>query len=105
MGEVGTAAFYGISASVMVLLLLGIPAAGFLKPYSEIMERKLFLIGLSRTKRLIARAVCLWLAFAAVTAAPFFSVLWNGIHGERRIQYSRVAYGLHGGSHVDDTHL
>ena len=96
VGEVGTAAFYGISASVMVLLLLGIPAAGFLKPYSEIMERKLFLIGLSRTKRLIARAVCLWLAF---------SVLWNGIHGERRIQYSRVAYGLHGGSHVDDTHL
>ncbi len=72
VGEVGTAAFYGISASVMVLLLLGIPAAGFLKPYSEIMERKLFLIGLSRTKRLIARAVCLWLAFAAVTAAPFF---------------------------------
>ena len=60
VGEVGTAAFYGISASVMVLLLLGIPAAGFLKPYSEIMERKLFLIGLSRTKRLIA------------TAAPFF---------------------------------
>ena len=78
-GDVSTEVFYGISASVLVLLLLGIPAAGYLKPFSPVMEKKLYLAGFGRPVRILSRTLCLSLLFWIATAVPFFLCLKSGI--------------------------
>lgn len=78
-GDVTTEVFYGISCAVMAVLLLGIPAAGFLRPFSPVMEKKLYLSGFSRPLRLWARTIVLALLFALATAVPFFLCLGEGM--------------------------
>lgn len=77
-GDVSTAVFYGISASVLVLLLLGIPAAPIVRPYSAVMEQKLTLIGIGRMKRTAVRTLALSVPLILVSAVPFFWCLWKG---------------------------
>lgn len=77
-GDVTTEVFYGISCAVLAVLLLGIPAAGFLRPFSPVMEKKLYLFGFSRPMRLWARTVVLAFLFALATALPFFICLSEG---------------------------
>ena len=77
-GDVTTEVFYGISCAVLAVLLLGIPAAGFLRPFSPVMEKKLYLSGFSRPMRLWARTAALAFLFALATAAPFFVCLVKG---------------------------
>lgn len=77
-GDVSTVVFYGISASVLVLLLLGIPAAPIVRPYSAVMEQKLTLIGIGRMKRTAVRTLALAAPLILVSAAPFFWCLWKG---------------------------
>ena len=65
-GDVTTAVFYGISAVVMILLLLGIPAAPIVRPYKIVVEQKLALCGIGRVKRTAVRTAaltrcCFWL--------------------------------------------
>ncbi len=78
-GDVTTEMFYGISCAVLAVLLLGIPAAGFSKPFSPVMEKKLYLSGFSRPMRLWARTAALAFLFALATAFPFFFCLSRGI--------------------------
>ncbi len=77
-GDVTTEVFYGISCAVLAVLLLGIPAAGFLRPFSPVMEKKLYLSGFSRPMRLWARTAVLAFLFALATAVPFFICLGKG---------------------------
>lgn len=77
-GDVETAVFYGISAAVLILLLLGIPAAPILKPYRFVMEQKLALIGIGRFKRTIVRMACLFLLLVLCTAGPVAFCLAKG---------------------------
>lgn len=77
-GDVSTVVFYGISASVLVLLLLGIPAAPIVRPYSAVMEQKLTLIGIGRMKRTVVRTLALAVPLILVSAVPFFWCLWKG---------------------------
>ena len=58
-GDVTTAVFYGISAVVMILLLLGIPAAPIVRPYKIVVEQKLALCGIGRVKRTAVRTAAL----------------------------------------------
>lgn len=78
-GDIGMGTYYGISAAAAVLLLLGIPAAGYIRPLSPVMEGKLALIGMGRPLRLAARTLCLGFLFAAVTAAPWALCLSLGL--------------------------
>ena len=77
-GDVTTEVFYGISCAVLAVLLLGIPASGFLRPFSPVVEKKLYLSGFSRPMRLWARTAALAFLFALATAAPFFVCLVKG---------------------------
>ncbi len=78
-GDVTTEVFYGISCAVLAVLLLGIPAAGFLQPFSGGMEKKLYISGFSRPMRLWARTLALAFLLALATAAPFFFCLGEGM--------------------------
>lgn len=78
-GDVTTEVFFGISCAVLAVFLLGIPAAGFLQPFSPVLEKKLYLSGFSRPMRLWARTIVLAILFALATAAPFFVCLYRGL--------------------------
>lgn len=78
VGDVSVAAFYGVSASVLILLLLGIPAAPLVRPYSAVMEQKLSLFGIGRMKRTAVRTLTLTVSFLLITAIPFALCMWKG---------------------------
>lgn len=77
-GDVEIAAFYGISAAVLILLLLGIPAAPIVRPYRRVMEQKLELIGIGRFKRSAVRMTCLFLLLMLCTTGPVIYCLIKG---------------------------
>lgn len=77
-GDVSVPVFYGISASVLVLLLLGIPAAPIVTPYGKAMEQKLSMIGIGRGKRTVARTLALSVPLLLASALPFFWCLYKG---------------------------
>ncbi len=67
-GDVEVPVFYGISAYVLFLLLLSIPASGYLLPVSPVMRRKLTLAGVGTTSRVFGRIVSLGSLFLVITA-------------------------------------
>ena len=69
-GDVTTAVFYGISAVVMILLLLGIPAAPIVRPYKIVVEQKLALCGIGRVKRTAVRTAALTTLLLLASAVP-----------------------------------
>ncbi len=71
-GDVGAAVYYGISAVVGILLLLGIPAACIAGPFRPATEEMLMRIGIGRVQRTAARTFSLGfllLLFLSVPAA------------------------------------
>lgn len=77
-GDVSTAVYYGISAAVLVLLLLGIPAAPILRPYGKAMEQKLFIIGIGRGQRTAVRTMSLTMLLLLTCAVPFIWCVEKG---------------------------
>ena len=77
-GDVPVTAFYGISAAVLVLLLLGIPAAPLLKRYSGTMEQKLGLLGIGRWKRTAVRTLSLMCLLLLASILPFVWCMAKG---------------------------
>lgn len=71
-GDVGIPAYFAISAAVMVLLFLGIPAAPLLRPEPAALRQKLVLLGVGQGRQTAARLLSLWFLLAAVTAVPVF---------------------------------
>ena len=69
-GKVGTAAYFAISMSVLVLLLLGIPAAPLMRPDSEALRQKLKLFGIQQWKQVLVRQLCLTFLLLLVSAVP-----------------------------------
>lgn len=78
VGEVGTTAYFMISMSVFLLLLLGIPAAPFLRPNSRVLRQKLQLLGITRGKQVLARELCLTVLFLLLSAVPVFFLIRAG---------------------------
>lgn len=72
-GDVSITVFYGVAASVLVLLLLGIPAAPLMRPYGKTMEQKLYMMGIGRGKRTVVRTLSLSFLLLLTSALPF---LW-----------------------------
>lgn len=64
--DVGVFEFYLLSASVLLLLLCGIPACSYLVPYRRGMKQKLSLIGIGRTARVCARTAGMGALIACV---------------------------------------
>lgn len=77
-GDVPVPVFYAISAAVLVLLLLGIPAAPLLKPYGLAMEQKLGLLGIGRWKRTAARTLSMMVLLLLVSVIPFVWCMAKG---------------------------
>lgn len=77
-GDVSVLVFYGISAAVMVLLLLGIPAAPMIRPYGKVMEQKLYMIGIGRIKRTAVRTLVLTCLFLLASCVPFLWCIFKG---------------------------
>lgn len=77
-GDVPVVVFYGISAAVLVLLLMGIPAAPMVRPYTRVMEQKLYLLGIGRVKRTAVRTSTLACLLLLISGVPFFWCLLNG---------------------------
>jgi len=69
-GDVGTGVFYGISACVGLLLLLGIPAAPAVRPYKPAMEDILSRMGIGRIQRTAVRTICVWVLLLLVSVVP-----------------------------------
>lgn len=66
-GELGTAEFYGISASVLLLLLCAVPVSGYLLPWRRTMKQKLCLAGVGPASRAAGRILGLGLLFVILT--------------------------------------
>lgn len=77
-GDVSTAVYYGISAVVLILLLLGIPAAPIVRPYQAAVEQKLTLCGIGRAKRTAVRTAALTTLLLAASCLPFFFLFAKG---------------------------
>ncbi|MEG2452136.1 MAG: ABC transporter permease [Clostridium sp.] len=77
-GDVTTVIFYGISASVLVLLLMGIPAAPMLRPYSNVMEQKLSMMGIGAIKRTAAKTIALTCMLLLASLIPYSLCLLKG---------------------------
>lgn len=77
-GEVGTAAHFAIAAAVMMLLLLGIPAAPLMRRDSMVLRQKLALLGIGPGLQTAARLFCLKLLLLLVSAVPFFLGIHRG---------------------------
>lgn len=77
-GDVSVIVFFTISAAVMVLLLLGIPAAPMIRPYSKVMEQKLYLIGIGRAKRTAVRTLVLTSMLLLASGVPFLWCFFKG---------------------------
>ncbi|MGL5435762.1 MAG: ABC transporter permease [Lachnospiraceae bacterium] len=65
-GDVDTLHFYGISASVLLLLFIPIPVCGYLNPPNPVMRRKLNMAGIGPAMRAGARILGLTLLLALV---------------------------------------
>lgn len=78
-GDVGVAAYYGISAAVGVLLLLGIPAACIAGPYRPATEEMLLRIGIGRAQRTAARTLSLCLLFLLFFSVPAAVAAYRGL--------------------------
>lgn len=68
-GDVEVPVFYGISAYVLFLLLLAIPASGYLLPFSPVMRRKLTLLGAGSASRVWGRIFSLGSLFFVMSLA------------------------------------
>lgn len=77
-GDVTTAVFYGISASVMILLLLGIPAAPIVRPYKLAVEQRLTLCGIGRVRRTAVRTASLTMMLLLASALPLIYFMAKG---------------------------
>lgn len=77
-GDVPVTVFYTISAAVLVLLLLGIPAAPIVRPYGKVMEQKLYMIGIGRVKRTAVRTLMLTALLLLASAVPFLFCFFKG---------------------------
>lgn len=77
-GDVTTAVFYGISAVVMILLLLGIPAAPIVRPYKIVVEQKLALCGIGRVKRTAVRTAALTTLLLLASVVPLACFISKG---------------------------
>lgn len=77
-GDVTTAVYYGISAVVLILLLLGIPAAPIVRPYQRAVEQKLTLKGIGRVKRTAVRTAALTTLLLSASFLPFLYFLSKG---------------------------
>ena len=77
-GDVTTAVFYGLSAVVMILLLLGIPAAPIVRPYKIVVEQKLALCGIGRVKRTAVRTAALTTLLLLASAVPLACFISKG---------------------------
>lgn len=80
-GNVTVAVFYGVSAAVFLLLLMGIPAAPLLRPSSPGLEQSLERMGINRTVQCLIRLLCLFLLLLAVSAVPLVCALHMGVVG------------------------
>lgn len=78
-GDLSPLEFYGISGAVLVLLLLGIPAAPVIKPYKRVTEQKLTLIGINRWKRTLVRTLSLTGLLLMASSIPYLFCLYHGI--------------------------
>ena len=78
-GDVGVAAYYGISAAVGVLLLLGIPAACIAGPYRPATEEMLLRIGIGRAQRTAARTLSLCLLLLLFFSFPTAVAAYRGL--------------------------
>ena len=78
-GDVGVAAYYGISAAVGVLLLLGIPAACIAGPYRPATEEMLLRIGIGRAQRTAARTLSLCLLLMLFFSVPTAVAAYRGL--------------------------
>lgn len=66
-GDVDVPVFYGISVYVLFLLLMAIPASGYLLPFSPVMRRKLRLAGVGAAGRVSGRILGLGSLLFAMT--------------------------------------
>lgn len=77
-GNVSTAVFYGISGIVFLMLLTGIPAAGFLSPHETTLEQGLDRIGIGRSYQLFCKLLWMTVLLMAVTGAGYIYAARNG---------------------------
>ena len=78
-GEVGLAAYYGISMFVLALLLLAIPAADFLLPWGRAMKQQLSRTGIGPSARCAGRILGLGSLYMAVVGLSWAAYcLWAG---------------------------
>lgn len=87
-GDVSTVVFYGISASVLILLLLGIPAAPIVRPYKISVEQKLALCGIGRVKRTAVRTASLTMLLLLASLIPLLFMLKKGYLGSAVTAFS-----------------
>lgn len=78
VGNVGTAAYFAISASVLVMLLLGIPAAPLMRPDSAALRQKLKLLGISCRKQTAVRMFRLTFLLVLASAVPVLFCINSG---------------------------
>lgn len=90
-GDVSTAVFYAISAAVLILLLLGIPAAPIVRPYTRVMEQKLALSGIGPFKRTAVRMACLFLLLLLAASGP---VVYGCLKGYIPLKPAALLMGL-----------
>ena len=81
-GDVDTMHFYGISASVLFLLLCAIPVSSYLAPGTVSMRRKLAIIGIGKGTVIAARILGLSALFGAVA---FCGALGASLSGAARL--------------------
>lgn len=78
-GDVGVAVYYGISAAVGMLLLLGIPAACVAGPYCPATEEMLMRIGIGRAQRTAARTLSLSALLLLFLSLPAAFAAYRGL--------------------------
>ena len=104
-GDVTTEVFYGISCAVLAVLLLGIPASGFLRPFSPVVEKSCIFLD-SAVLCVCGPERLRWpFLFALATAAPFFVCLVKGFFQSGLFSYSCVASRLRLRVRLGDSHL
>ena len=84
-GDVEVSVFYGISAYVLFLLMLAVPASGYLLPFPLNMRQKLNLAGIggaSRTVGKLSGLASLFFTLTLLTAGLMGALIW-AVEGER----------------------
>lgn len=77
-GDISLPVFYGISVSVLFLLLLAVPVSSYLLPWSRAMKQKLALGGVGSKSRAAARIAGLAGLFLAVSVPVSAAAVWKG---------------------------